>query len=178
MIEFQFEFEYVNIDVENFERVLVKKVNALIRAAAYAFLQAAAQKVRVRTGFAHGGFGPLATALGSTLPAGIPGTTPRPKEYYYGSGSKILKTPAAGGTFGTPIANIFKVNADQTIEFNYNINISYFYANDVTGSPRVASSPWGAYRDGIIAFNQYIRQNSGDIIPDIDDWIKISKTNI
>lgn len=172
-IKLKVDIDATFVDFPRFKRVVTERLRAAIEQAAQAFLLAAASRVRVRTGFAHGAFGPLAARLGVALPPGVPGSKPRNREFYYNKGSKIRKTPTAGRQFASrnPIRE-----TRGGARFQYDIDISYFFRNDVVGhSP--GKSPWGAYKSGLNAFSRVFLQLSEEIFPDINDFVVRTKTN-
>lgn len=169
MIRFNYKIDEISIDLLGFEQNINRRIQQLVRSAAFQFLQAAAPRVRIRTGFAHGGLRSLARALNTTLPAGTPGTTPRAKEYYYlGKGRRILKTPEASLPFATDASMIFQAGSGSTV-FKFEIDISYYRRRDV--------EQWRSFEAGFKAFERYIQRNLEDIVPDIDDYIRTVKGN-
>lgn len=178
MINFEFDFEYLNVQTERFTALLKAEVNRIMHEAAVAFLNAAAPRIPVRTGFAHGSLANLAHGLGVGLPPGAPGSTPRPKEYYYtGPKTRILKTPTAGQQFATPANLALTMDSDGTMKFKFDVDISYFYINDVIGTSRVPSSPWNAYREGFFAFYAKFNELLPTLNLDLKDFIQVTKAN-
>lgn len=177
-IKLQFEVEFINIQVEKYTQAVKNRVRELLTGAAKAFLQAAAPRVRVRTGFAHGSFGNLAKFLRTSLPAGRPGTTPRKKgEFYRAPGIRLRKTPTSGQPFATPPNDIIRVDREGNVTFNYNIDIRYFLRNDTLGHP-AGYSPWESYREGFFAFFTYVQENQVDVFPDLEDFATVVRSNV
>lgn len=93
------------------------------------------------------------------------------KEYYYGSGSKILKTLRSGRQFvafgvgkNSDIKNVESIDkffngstrVDGFLNFFFRIDIAYFNINDANANSRTASAPWGSVAAGRRAFLAYI----------------------
>lgn len=175
-IQLGFQVESFIIDIVGYEAALRRKLRLLMEIAAKAFLKAAATRVRVRTGFAHGSLGTLSRFLKTSLPAGRPGTRPRKGGETYQTGrGRIRKTTTSGQPFTTQPDQIISVDGDGNIGFNFNIDINYFLKNDVLG--HAGYSPWGAYREGFFAFLTFFEAGVGYVFPDLEDFATTYQTN-
>lgn len=159
----------IGFDTDKYTQAVRRALLVLMHKCAGEFLKAAAARVRVRTGFAHGSFGALAKYLGQPLPAGKPGTRPNPREYYYiARRSRILKTRTAGQVF---VDKDFIHEDAFGFTFTHNIDIRYFEHNDE--QEHFGRSPWHSYRAGMIAFTAMFNKHAGDVFPDINDFATI-----
>ena len=168
--------EYININTAAFTVAIEKNLKDLVRRAAIEFLKSAAPRVRIRTGFAHGAFGVLADTLGVSLPPGTPGTSPRKGgEYYRDLGGRVRKNPTSGQQFTTPSSVIFDLDKNGNVTFKFDIDIAYFRKNDTVGHRGYPA--WDSYREGVFAFYQYINTHLEEVVPNIQDYTTVVKTN-
>lgn len=162
-------------DAEAYNKALRVYVEKQSRLAAVEFAKAALARIPIRTGFVAGAFGTLLELLGSNASFNpiVRATIARSPEYYYpGFGGRIEKTPVSGRQFSTPAQEIFKWQGDNFV-FTYDIDISYFRINDLSGgfSP---TAPWRAFEAGQVAFEQFLSKNFDDA-PNPGDFF-IAKT--
>jgi hypothetical protein len=78
------------------------------------------------------------------------------KEYYRGSGGKILKTPTSGTQFVTPLSDVLKRKGTK-IEFNLQVDIDYFRIMDFYG--HLGNGPWMALAAGEKAMMEFLQKN-------------------
>jgi hypothetical protein len=143
------------------------------------FLLKAIPLIPFRTGFIRGAFKNLEDIAGQV---GGEGTGYRirtgrtggvraksSQEYYYGTGSKILKTTQSGRQFSTPPDQILQVTGASLASgrfafyFKFEINITYFDIMD--------KKVWGAFKAGSEALETYIRTNIQTNFPDIGKFL-------
>lgn len=156
-------------DVDGYRRALQKYVEAKTRLAAVEFAQAALARIPIRTGFVAGAFGALVDLLGPNARFNpIVGFITR--EFYYGSGGKILKTPFSGRKFATKEPDVFKWEG-TTFVFNYEVDITYFAINDVTGG-HAPTAPWGAFAAAKAAFEAAMHNFGVDYNVDFGEFIR------
>ncbi len=163
------------IDVTAYNRALRAAIEQQMKLAGREFAKAAIVRIPIRSGFAAGAFGTLADLVGDVEARFNPGIQAQ-REYYYGSGSKILKTPANGRLFATPAEQVFKW-IGETFVFTYDININYFRSQDVSSGPS-PSAPWQAFRAGELAFNNYMETIGVTKLPKISDYVREKVTRI
>ena len=166
MISLKYSIASISIDTNAFQQQVERRIERVVRLGAFAFLRAAAPRIRVRTGFAHGSLRSLAKALGTDLPPGTPGTRPRKKEFYYFGGAKILKTPFTSAPFATPISMVFQKKSGA-LQFKFEIDISYFQRND--------TQTWRSFEYGLKAYEQFVDKFLETVVPDLNQYIRITQ---
>lgn len=175
---------------KEFSEAFKKALNIQIRKAAKEFLKAAILRVPVRTGFARGGLGNLATAIGlaaaSDKTSFINKFNRRRKQGASGSriefykspgGSKVLKTPENARRYATPIDKVFK-EVNNIFTFNYNITILYYNLNDFFSNAKVASAPWKSFAAGRNAFIDYLRITGIAKLPQLKQFVLKTKIKV
>jgi hypothetical protein len=101
------------------------------------------------------------------------------KEYYYPSrGRRVLKTPASGVRFATPINEVIR-REGRTITFQYNVDISYYTLQDVRAH-RSPTSPWESFRKGTLAFMRTMDKLASDInsYPTIEGFLEVTTITV
>jgi len=163
-MQFSLTAEILSIDSDRYMSALRAFMLSQMKEAAKRFASTALRRIPIRTGFVAGAFQPLQQLLGETarlnpivgfiskVIRSVTGSSskrniPRFREYYTGSGSRILKSPETGAQFGTPAGQIFRIEGN-TVIFNFDVDITYFRISDI-GPSRSPTAPWKAFVSGI-----------------------------
>jgi hypothetical protein len=179
------EFHRWNFNSQKFLKTLDEAIQLEMRNAARAFLREAIIHVPVRTGFARGALLNMGSAIGlsaasiptrflarlrKTIDGRIKSYKPRIVEYYYGAGSKTLKTPENARQFSTPIDKVF-LKENNVYLFHYEQTILYYVINDILTNPYTPSAPWRSFEFGKNAFSDYLKNQGIAKLPGARDAI-------
>lgn len=166
----QFLFDKMSFDSKKYIDELNKIVETVFREAAKEFFRVAASRIPVRTGFVRGAFG--VDAKGQLFKSNRKSRAKIVEYYYPPFGGKVGKTPTSGRQFATTIKDQIKTDGKK-IQFQFDVDITYFKIQDVKNIGRSRSAPWLAMQSGKLAFQAYIEKNLK--LPDIGHFISIRK---
>lgn len=146
------------LEKEKMMAALKAKLEVQIRQAAREFVRAAIQNIPVDTGQARGTFLPLARALNVSVP--IDGTPQK---------GKSASTGASGDN-----QLIFKFETTKTlVKFEVDVQLFYFWVNDILGHPSGMHEPWQSIEEGFKAFMKYIHSTAPQRFPKLKDYLKV-----
>ena len=186
-MQFSISYDELEFDSASYTRALGLYIEEQMKQAAVRFANSALARIPVRTGFVAGAFGTLTKLLGrgAGLNPIVAHTMTQlgkrmshrslAEEYYYGSGSKILKTPTSGRPFATPTDEILRKEGLK-FSFNYGVDITYLNINDLTPG-HAPTAPWGAFEAGATAFINYMSTALNEF-PNIEDYIKVRRVSV
>jgi len=146
------------IEKEKYMAALKAKLEVQVRQAARDFVKAAIENIPVDTGQARGTFLPLARALNISIPID-------------GNGVKG-KNQTTGASEQNKL--IFKFETTKTlVKFEVDVQLFYFWVNDIFGHPSGAHPPWESIEEGFKAFMKYIHTTAGTRFPKLKDYLKV-----
>lgn len=176
-LEFKANIVFLRFDKKAFTQKLEAALKKLSKAAAVEFVNAAAPKVPILTGFARGTFLNILKAAGvaqSKLPdfsvlqnaeKGLKKTLSRPNFKFRPPRRKkfkvVQKSFQNSAQFATSPEDIISINVENGVaKFTFATTIDYFRINDASQNPRTPSSPWQSFEAGKTAYLNYLRANA------------------
>lgn len=189
-LEFKFRAAYLRFDGKAFTQKLEAALKKLSKAAAVEFVNAAAPKVPILTGFARGTFLNILKAAGvaqSKLPdfSVLQNSERLLKKSLSRPTHKFTKRKKLGiidksflnsASFATAPENILSIDVSQgVVKFTFATTIDYFQINDVFRNIRTPSSPWQSFEAGRAAYLNYMRTNAVAAMPNPGEFITTSR---